>query len=281
MTQFEQFLYNHLKFLRRIVQINTLILIIAIPILNHYHITFICGTFYSISIGQLEIADPAIVLQTILLQKQLYFPLILTGLLPVLFALMFGRLFCGWICPFNTFADFFTWINRKLGRKKSHKLKTITNPKPHFFRITLLISLLIVMILGIPFITFISAPGIISSQIADAIFLGYVGWELAFIVLILFAEFILFRRIWCKYLCPIGALISLFRYKHTMQIKFDSEKCNCGSIESACQKTCQFNLNPKKTGVFPYCHNCGDCVAVCQRKYGKALSYTFQQKKCA
>ena len=105
MTKFEIFLYRHLKLLRRIVQLIVVIFLILIPVLNRHQINFIIGTFYSLSIGHLDFADPTMVLQTILLAKKLYFPLLLAGALPLIIALLFGRIFCGWICPFNAMAE--------------------------------------------------------------------------------------------------------------------------------------------------------------------------------
>ncbi len=276
MSKFELFFYAHLKLIRRIFQTGILILIVAIPILNHHKISFINGTFYSMSIGHLDFADPTIVLQTILLQKEIYFALLLAGFLPIIISLLFGRFFCGWICPFNTIAEFVFLIQKKIKRDKSKNLNETKNLRPHFFWIAFGIFLAIIMIFGIPLFTYISAPGIISSQIADAIFIGQIGFDILFIVLILIIELILFKRVWCKYICPIGVTISLFRFKHTMRVKYLPAKCS-GSVKVAwCNATCQFNLNPKQPGISPYCINCGDCVDICQRKFGKALKFTFQ-----
>ena len=278
MSKFDIFLYRHLKLLRRIVQLGVLVLIIAIPVLNHFQINFINGTFYSMSIGHLDFADPTMVLQTILLQKQVYFPLLLAGILPIVISFLFGRVFCGWICPFNAMAEFIFWIQKKFKGKKSRKLAEVQNPRPHYFWIAFSISITIVMIFGIPFMAYISAPGIISSQAADAIFLGQVGLEILLIVFILIVGRRLFRRVWCKYVCPIGVMISFFRFKHSMRVKFNPDKCTGNRRVSWCNEVCQFNLNPKQDGISPYCTNCGDCVDICQKKFGKALQFTFEKE---
>jgi ferredoxin-type protein NapH len=249
-----------------------------IPVLNRHQINFIIGTFYSLSIGHLDFADPTMVLQTILLAKKVYFPLLLAGALPLIIALLFGRIFCGWICPFNAMAELVYWLQLKIRKKKYKRLSEVNNPRPHFFWIAFGIAVAIVMIFGIPFMSYISAPGIISSQIADWIFIGQTGFEILLIVLLLILEVTLFRRVWCKYVCPIGILISLFHYKHTMQVKFLPDKCTGNEKVSICNAVCQFGLNPKKDGIYPYCINCGDCVDICQKRYGKALQFTFHRR---
>ncbi|OQX82527.1 hypothetical protein B6D60_12085 [candidate division KSB1 bacterium 4484_87] len=278
MSKFEQFLYRHLKLLRRSVQIAILLLMIAIPILNRHQINFVIGTFYSISIGHLDFADPTIVLQTILLHKSIYLPLLLAGILPLIIAMIFGRIFCSWMCPFNAMAEFIYWLRYKIKGRKARNLKEVPNPRQYPFWISFGISTSILMVFGIPLFTYVSAPGIISSQIADLLFSSELGLEVLLIFIILLIEFLFSRRLWCKYFCPIGIFLSLFRYKHTMQVQFDESKCIGNEKSSPCNAVCQFKLNPKKAGTFPFCHNCGDCVNICQNKYGKALSFSFHKK---
>jgi len=279
MTTIEIFIYKHLNTLRRIVQIATILLVVAIPILNHLGNVFLIGTFYSINIGDLVIADPAMVLQTILLHKQFYLPLIMAGAIPIIITLLFGRVFCSWMCPQNTLSELVDWIRRKVARKSGSKKGGRKNPKTQYYWFAFGVIVTTVMISGIPLVGYLSAPGIISSSIADIIFIGTFGWEILLIGLILLTEFVFFRRAWCKYLCPVGATLALFRYKHSMKVHYEASRCTCGIEKSLCQEACQFQLNPKRKGIYPYCHNCGACIDAC-RQEGGALTFTFVDEKC-
>jgi len=42
-----------------------------------------------------------------------------------------------------------------------------------------------------------------------------------------------------------------------------------------CNSACPIELNPRQVGIYPYCVNCGECIAACQNKGEKAISFTF------
>ena len=62
-------LYKKLNIVRKTVQLFTLLFLFAIPILILFEVRFIIGNLYSISIGGLDITDPSMVLQNILLSR--------------------------------------------------------------------------------------------------------------------------------------------------------------------------------------------------------------------
>jgi len=266
-----KFINNNLHLLRRISQIGSMVLIIVIPLLNKSGINILKGTYYSISIGELDIIDPAMALQMILLTKSILITVLLMMVVPVLLALIFGKVFCSWACPFNFLAELLTKF------KKSPSTH-VRNPKAHYYWIILVIFLLLITILGIPIIAFISMPGQISALIADAIFNGTIGVEILLVLIILALEFIFNRKFWCKYVCPVGATLSLFRIKKTLKISYDPKKCaSCeAKTDNFCVSACPLGLNPKLKGIYPYCYNCMECVNTC-RKNGKALSITFNK----
>ena len=92
-------------------------------------------------------------------------------------------------------------------------------------------------------------------------------------------EFIFNRNFWCKYVCPVGATLSLFRTKKTLKVTYEPKKCaKCDhKKDSPCIAVCPLNLNPRLVGVYPYCYNCFECVNTC-RKNGGALNISFEKK---
>ncbi|MBN2366943.1 MAG: 4Fe-4S binding protein [Calditrichaeota bacterium] len=268
-----KFLYEHLHKLRRAVQILVVLVFIAVPILNDMGITIIFGTLYSISIGNLDIVDPALTLQNILMVKELPVVMLLGALIPLAVALLLGRVFCGWACPYNLIAEYGDKLRRKL-RPKSVK-KQNRNPKNPIYWIVFGIIFLVLMITGLPLVTYFSLPGLITAQMADLLFLGTVGIEILLVLVILLLEVFLSPRFWCRFVCPVGATLALARSGRTMRVNFDAEKCTCAPAEFPCNKACPIDLNPRKAGIYPYCFNCGECVDTC-RSFGKALTFTMQ-----
>ena len=139
--------------------------------------------------------------------------------------------------------------------------------------------LLLVIITGVPIITLISMPGLITSQIADSIMFKTFGIEIFIVLIILFIEVLFAPRFWCKFACPVGATLSMFHNKRSLRVNYNSK--NCAACEVAkdiiCNITCPLNLDPRGGDIYPYCYNCMECVDICQ-KNGKALNISFNKK---
>ena len=287
MTPFEIYIYTRLHVLRRVVQFLALAFIFVIPILNMLGFRQIIGTFYSISIGNLDIIDPALMLQTIFLTKEIHFPLLLAGIIPLILTLIFGKVFCGWVCPFNLIAEYTDKLRRKI-RPGSVKISN-SNPKVHYYWLVFGTFVMLMTVSGIPIITLISMPGLISAQAADLVFFSTIGIELSVVLIILVIEVFYKERFWCKFACPVGATLAFLRAKHTLSIHYDakicSEQCPVDKFKlSLCNSACPLNLNPrlineKQNNIYPYCFNCGECVDACQNKGSKAIFFTFHPEK--
>lgn len=279
MTATEKFIYRNLAPLRRIVQITALLFIIAVPFLNRLGYKQIIGTYYSLSIGNLEVVDPAIMMQTVLLTKQFYIPLLLAAVVPILIAFFLGKVFCGWICPFNFLAEFTDRVRKKL-RPRTVRVRN-TNPFPYTYWLIFMSVFLILLVSGVPIVTHISMPGLLSAQLADLIFSGTLGLEILLVILILLLEIFTVPRFWCKYICPVGATLALFRSPHALKIKFTTSKCTCSAGNFLeCHSACPLHLDPRNPGIYPYCFNCGACVDACRRN-GQALLFSFRDDEKA
>ena len=270
------YILTHLHVFRRMVQFCTIIFIILVPFLNKQGYHGIIGTFYSISFGMLDISDPALLLQYILLTKNFYLPLIIASIIPILLAALFGKVFCSWVCPFNFLSELSELIRKKV--KRINFIKN-TNPEAYSYWIVFGSILLIVIISGIPIITFISMPGLITSQIADIIMFKAIGIEIIIVFAILIIEVLFAPRFWCKYACPVGATLTLFHNRRSLRINCNSSYCaDCTvSKDRVCNIPCPLNLDPRGDNIYPYCYNCMECVDTCQ-KNGQALNILFNNK---
>ncbi|GAB4377348.1 MAG: hypothetical protein Kow0042_24950 [Calditrichia bacterium] len=273
MTAFERFLYHHLHRIRRFVQVFTLLGLVLIPILNKQDIHVSTGTLYSLSMGNLDMVDPALLLQTILLTGQIYFPLLLAAVVPLVIAFLLGKVFCSWVCPFNLLGEFAEKLRRKIN-PRSVKIRN-SNPRSLTYWLVFGAIILAVAVSGIPIVTLISLPGLLSAEISDWIGWGEVGIEGGIIVFIILIEIIVAPRFWCKYVCPVGATLALFRSSRTLKIYYNPQTCSCRPGYLPCNSACPIHLDPRQANIYPYCYNCGECVEVCREK-GQALQFTMK-----
>lgn len=273
--------YRKLNTYRKAVQMFSLLFLILIPVLILLDIRYVIGNLYSISFWDLDIVDPAMMIQTIVLSKEFYLPLFIAALIPIILAAAFGRVFCSWMCPYNTLMELLEirWlknIQRKIFNRKRRKN---VNPPPYVYWVVYVSALSMVLILGIPLLTWISMPGLISSEIFAAISGLGLGVSAVIFAVIFLAELILGKRYWCKYICPIGATLSLFRTKYSMQIIHDDSVCDCAAFAEPCASSCPFELNPKENNIYPYCFNCGRCIKICEISGNRALTFAFINNK--
>ncbi|MBN1300742.1 MAG: 4Fe-4S binding protein [Melioribacteraceae bacterium] len=273
--------YRNLNKYRKGIQLFSLLFLIMVPVLILVDIRYIVGTLYSISFWDLDIVDPSMVIQTIVLSKEFYIPLLFAAIIPVLLALVFGRVFCSWMCPYNTLLELLELrtikrFQRKIFKRKKSKNK---NPRTLIYWIVFAAIIVFTFLIGLPVFTWISMPGIISSEIF-AIVVGFgIGIDTLLFGAIFLSEVVIGKRYWCKYICPVGATLALFRTKYTLKISYDESVCDCAAYAEPCASNCPLNLTPKEAMLYPYCFNCGRCIKVCEQTGNRALSFAFVASK--
>ena len=195
------------------------------------------------------------------------------GFLMFVGALM-GRFVCGWLCPFGLIQDLLYKIPfpRKLrtfkGDRLLRKLKYVVLL---FFVILLPMFLVDVLGQGAPYFCKLICPvgtleGGIPLVLLNKSMHGALGWLYAWKnVLLIFTVFlsILIYRPFCKYICPLGAVYSVFNPISVFRYRIDREKCvGCG----ACAKVCKMQVNPAENPNHPECIRCGQCKKACPQQ---------------
>lgn len=274
--------YNKLNFYRKAAQIFSLAFLVSVPILVVNEFYSVIGNLYSITIFGIDIVDPAMALQTTLLSREFIEVLIIGIILPIVLALILGKVFCSWMCPFNTLSEYWQIVTKKIfmARAKKSKSKVLEiNPNPWIYWGILIFFFVLTIILDFPLITFLSAPGIISAEISHYIMGMGLGLEIFIVLGIIFIEGIIFKRYWCKYVCPVGGVLSVFRTPKTLRINHNEGACSCAANAEPCSRSCPLDLSPKRDNLYPYCYNCGLCIKTCEVTGFGALSFGFGKNK--
>ena len=226
------------------------------------------GNTWSGSFWGYKITDPLAVLGQSAAGLGIYWPFALTALLPVLATVVFGRIFCGWICPatliyeLNTnFAAWLRWAGLNPGNRVFDK---------RWKYAVLAAGLGLSMISGTVLVAGVYPPAIIGREIYYAVALGGFGIGSAFFIGTLLFDILVARRGFCRYLCPGGALYSLLGRYRLVRIRRVVETCNdC----SKCNAVCEFGLDPLNDRFGHECNNCTACMAICPTD---ALTFTLR-----
>ncbi|HIE51909.1 MAG TPA: 4Fe-4S binding protein [Armatimonadetes bacterium] len=187
------------------------------------------------------------------LQPYLVWVLVGTGLLA-------GRVFCGWLCPLGFVQDLLAKASRLKGQAKNsgNKLDAVLK----WLKYPLLALVLVLIFSGLGMVTVpIHTGSNFSLESVKLTFLFASGGykvRLGLAVLALVGALFL-SRLWCRYLCPLGALLGLANKVSLWRLRIDRERCvGCGKYPRECPLS-------TKPGMVD-CTLCGDCLNGCPRK---------------
>ena len=162
-------------------------------------------------------------------------------------ALIFGRVYCGYVCPMNTLMIPIEWLSKKL------KLQTANAPKwlknGYFTWITLGISVAVMLLskrllhIDLPILPF---------------------WLVMSILITLRYKPAVFHNL----ICPFGALQRTFGRFARLSEKVDKDACvGCKLCEKACPSNAiVVSSEDKKAAInIALCHQCSNCSQVCPK----------------
>ena len=221
-------------------------------------------------------------LQAVIGSSKFQFAWYVVGFLIFAGALL-GRVVCGFLCPFGWFQE----LLHKIPAKKfsTRRVRILTYLKYGIlalFVIVLPMTVVNEVGMGDPFFCKYICPqgvleGAIPLSIGNAAIRSALGKLFSFKCMILIAVIvlsILFYRPFCKWICPLGAIYSLFNKVSLLKITVDSSKCvGCGQ----CSKACKMDVDVCKTPDHPECIRCGACIKACPKD---AICYRFMGKSC-
>lgn len=216
------------------------------------------GTTWSGNFFGLKISDPLAVVGQVSAGLTFYTPFILTALIPVFLTAIFGRFFCGWICPATMIYELNDVMRRQLQKLGISLEDKFVNRNLKY--VILGAGVFVCMVTGTIAFAAIYPPAIIGRELYFAIALKGFGIGVVFFVMTLLLDILVSRRFYCRYLCPGGALYSLLGRFRYLRIQRDVAECNdC----EKCNVVCEFGLDPLRDGFGQECNNCTACMAVC------------------
>jgi len=154
-------------------------------------------------------------------------------------AILLGRAFCGWLCWFGGYLEFIEWgIGDKLKIKIPRRILLYLGVLPFVSLALKVYSTLLAIWIEKGF------PSVFTLRLADVEPWGGQQTGISILLtLILYGPVLLFvfsRRAWCRYLCPIGALLKIFSAAKIGSVRLVNNECiGCGK----CNRACDFQID--------------------------------------
>ena len=293
---------KRLYHLRKVLQIFTLILFLYLLVGTRKEITTFLphDLFFRL--------DPLLGITSILASRELILSMIL-GIFTVVLTIFAGRAWCGWLCPLGTILDWKPMFSIKISkvRIQSHWLMVkyiilciiffisffgslsllILDPITIFSRTVtnVLIPGFISLVTFIEFSLYQIEPFQSSIEQFDYMIRSTLFTDQPFFLPNLMITFffglvltlnLIRTRFWCRYLCPLGALLGIISKTSLFKHKLNQETCiSCNQCETICP-TEAIDSNNNFFANSSECISCLDCIEICPTK-----SITFQHEKKA
>jgi len=126
--------------------------------------------------------------------------------------LVFGRLYCGWLCPFGALQEILSRVARALTGRRADAPPPTFDRRARYIKYAVLLAVLVLFLATGSLTAFVAEPfapafAALSSSGALARLAGGAGLLLALAALALLST-LLIERLWCRYLCPAGAAMA-------------------------------------------------------------------------
>ena len=219
--------------------------------------------------------------------------LLASGFLVVmLLTLLFGRIYCSWLCPLGFFQDILIRLHRFFKKKK---LRFGYHPAVPWLRYGIVTVTLVAALAGLMIPLMLLDPFSLAGRMMVHLFHPVLagtnnllsGWLstadlywlkprtmsgfnpasfISGLVLTIIIGWLSVRsgRLWCNTLCPVGTTLGLVSRFSLWRITLDQSKCtSCGVCSTVCKAQC---IDTKaRTVDFDRCVGCMNCLTSCSQ----------------
>lgn len=180
--------------------------------------------------------------------------------IPVLLAIVVGRVFCGWFCPFGTLSRTMAWLLDFIPWTPRYRI-----PKRRPVRFLVLGVGMLAGLFGANVVLYLALPHLLVQQtVYSAWLLGGGGAALGLLVGLLLAGAVMGPTTYCATICPTGAALRLLGHKKVVHLQIAEPK-DCGKTCRRCSLSCWLSLDAASGDPGPDCDLCGRCVPQCPK----------------
>jgi len=175
-------------------------------------------------------------------------------------AVLFRRSFCGYLCPLGTLQELFGRLGKRIFKKRYTVSPGVDRPARYLKYAMLVVFVGLSWVLGTlvirPYDPWAAYHHLTSSDL-------FVEFSIGFGVLVLSLLGSMFlERIFCRYLCPMGAFLALINRIGRFRVKRNTDSCiQCRKCDRVCPV--DIEVSAVEQVQSSECINCNECVNVC------------------
>lgn len=185
---------------------------------------------------------------------------------------LYGRLWCGWVCPQTLASDFADSLGRRLDKSARRLLTQRIGSRGALLAArSVWVGVLLAVSLGTGFI--LACYYLAPHTVARATLHPFIDWPAGLTVYglaaALAADMLWVRRKFCANACPYGALMSMLADRSTLAVRYLAERSDDCIRCGRCETVCPMGIDIKQGMGQLACIGCGECVDACSDVLGK------------
>ncbi|MGB7548463.1 MAG: 4Fe-4S binding protein [Terracidiphilus sp.] len=197
----------------------------------------------------------------------------------LLMSLLLKKSFCAWLCPVGTLSEYLGKLGRRIFGRNLRLPRWADIPLRGLKYLVLGFFVFIIGAMSAEALqSFMYTPYGLVADVKMLNFFRDMGLTAALVIALLVLGSMLVENLWCRYLCPYGAMMGLVSLLSPVKIRRDAEACvDCGKCARACPAGLPVDRLLQIRSV--ECTACMACVAACSAQ--DALQFSLPPKRAA
>ena len=238
---------------RRLVQALSTGAIVALPFLNLFRMDIPTLRFYFL--------NSVLWLDEFYL---LFLAIMLVLWVIVIFSMLYGRVWCGWMCPQTVVSEMARWWEAKTKRKfRVPRTGGAIWRRVAAWALVGAGTALVSLFIGFNLVSYFVDPVSMVRAIAAGGLPFVTGAIIAGIGVLVFADAVFWREKFCARACPYGMMQMLVTDTKTQIVQYRTDPAGECIECRACLRVCAMGIDIRESPYQSECIQCGECVDAC------------------